>query len=187
MHGEFLVLDKNKRIGKSEGNSITLSSLTEKGFHPLSYRYLVLMAHYRSFLTFSENALSQAQSGLRKFRAEVKRIADSAGEFQKGELSQEGMNSVQLIMNCLLDDLNTPMAIVAIRELMGNSGIQDWEKIAIIEFFDEILGLGLLDFSHLEKEPVPCEIYERAELRWKLKQSRSFSEADAIRRELESR
>jgi len=46
LHGEFLEL-KEGRMGKSEGNAILVSTLKEKGFDPLSYRYLVLNTHYR--------------------------------------------------------------------------------------------------------------------------------------------
>jgi len=67
LHGEFLVL-KDSRMGKSQGNSITLTNLIEEGFNPLAYRYFTLTAHYRSKLTFTLEDLAGAQTALRKLQ-----------------------------------------------------------------------------------------------------------------------
>lgn len=40
LHGEFLVIDEN-RMGKSQGNFITLQTLIDKRYNPLAYRYLI--------------------------------------------------------------------------------------------------------------------------------------------------
>ena len=48
MHGDFC---NEKRMGKSEGNSILLK-VVERGISPLAFRYFVLQAHYRSVLSF---------------------------------------------------------------------------------------------------------------------------------------
>lgn len=52
MHNEFLNLSGEK-LAKSTGNIVNLSTLIEKGYHPLAYRYLLLGAHYRSLLNFT--------------------------------------------------------------------------------------------------------------------------------------
>jgi cysteinyl-tRNA synthetase len=41
LHNEFLSLDQVK-IAKSTGNALRLSDLEQRGYHPLSYRYLLL-------------------------------------------------------------------------------------------------------------------------------------------------
>jgi len=71
LHGEFLLL-KEGRMGKSEGNIITLADLKEKGFNPLAYRYLCLNSHYRSKLIFSWKALKGAQNALINLSEEIK-------------------------------------------------------------------------------------------------------------------
>ncbi|MCG2690006.1 cysteine--tRNA ligase, partial [Candidatus Parcubacteria bacterium] len=63
LHGEFLDL-KGQKMAKSTGGFITLTTLIEKGFNPLAYRYLCLQAHYRTKLNFSFEALTSAQNGL---------------------------------------------------------------------------------------------------------------------------
>ena len=66
MHGEFLLMGKEK-VSKSKGGSInSLQSLIDAGYDPLAYRYFCLQAHYRSELNFSIEALEGATSGLRK-------------------------------------------------------------------------------------------------------------------------
>ncbi|MDD2565595.1 MAG: cysteine--tRNA ligase [Candidatus Gracilibacteria bacterium] len=191
LHGEFLVLDKNKRIGKSEGNSITLNTLVEKGFDPIAYRFLVLTAHYKSFLTFSEESLSQAQISLQRLKKDIKKIYNSTEELKIEEnnisLSQEAQNYVQLIMNGLLDDLNTPMALAALREMLSDAELTKNEKILITGFFDEIFGLELLNFSSLEKQnkPIPIDILKKAEERWAYKMNKNFAKADELRIEIE--
>lgn len=73
LHGEFLVL-KEGRMGKSERNIITLSNLSEKGFYPLSYRYLCLTTHYRSKLTFSWKSLQSSQQALNNLYQKIREI-----------------------------------------------------------------------------------------------------------------
>src|SRR3989338_7453590 len=61
MHGEFLLIN-NGRMGKSEGNFVTLQTLIAKGFDPLAYRYFTFTAHYASKLNFTWEALQSAQN-----------------------------------------------------------------------------------------------------------------------------
>lgn len=184
LHGEFLVLDWNEKIGKSKWNSMTLSGLMEKGFDPLSYRYLVLMAHYRSFLTFSEPILKGAQTGLKNLKKDIKKISDAAQNWENILLTEDAEKFASKIMNCFLDDLNTPMALAAFREMLS-SKISSEEKVILIRLFDEIFDLWLLDFSWNSDESVPKEILQIAQRRWDLKSEKKFQEADEVRRELE--
>ncbi|NIP72100.1 MAG: cysteine--tRNA ligase, partial [Gammaproteobacteria bacterium] len=56
------------RMGKSEGNFVSLQTLVERGYEPLAYRYLVLNNHYRSYLNFSDEALKAADRALMGLR-----------------------------------------------------------------------------------------------------------------------
>jgi len=60
LHGEFLVI-QNAKMAKSGENFITLSTLEEKNFSPLDYRYFCLGTHYRKQLMFSYEALAGAK------------------------------------------------------------------------------------------------------------------------------
>ncbi|GMO59655.1 MAG: hypothetical protein Ta2G_19670 [Termitinemataceae bacterium] len=59
VHNEFLVMDKGK-MSKSHGSFVTLQNIIDMGFDPLDLRYLMLGAHYRSQLQFSNDALQSA-------------------------------------------------------------------------------------------------------------------------------
>lgn len=61
LHGEFLQMAQDK-MSKSSGNFITLKTLIDRGFDPMDYRFFLLMAHYRSKLSFSWSALEGAKT-----------------------------------------------------------------------------------------------------------------------------
>lgn len=188
MHGEFLVLGEGKKIGKSQGNAITLSTLIENGFSPLSYRYLVLTAHYRNFLNFSFESLGQAEKAYKKLKESIYRIYITP--HQVTAISVESKKIISSIMNNLLDDLNTPNALVEIRTLLTNKNISSYEKLSMVSFFDEILWLNLLDFGDIEtktgnQQLVPERILDLGEKRWNLKKQWNFKEADILRGEIE--
>lgn len=185
LHGEFLLLDKSEKIGKSKGNSLLLSSLIDKWFDPLSYRYMVLTAHYKSFLTFSEEILKSAQQGLKNLRSEISRLHILTNDCEKLEYSPEALSAADDIMSWLLDDLNTAVALAKLRSLLANKNISDIEKWAILHFFDNILSLGLFNgFS--EDVIIPNKITELAKKRWDMKNEKKFQESDLIRQQIEA-
>ncbi|MBA2678962.1 MAG: cysteine--tRNA ligase, partial [Ktedonobacteraceae bacterium] len=53
IHGEFLDFGHTK-MSRSLGNVKLLSTLKAQGFEPMAYRYLLLTAHYRSKINFTE-------------------------------------------------------------------------------------------------------------------------------------
>jgi cysteinyl-tRNA synthetase len=65
LHNEHLLVD-NKKMAKSEGTSYSLLEVEEKGFNPLSLRYLFLTAHYKSKLNFTWKSLKASQNALNK-------------------------------------------------------------------------------------------------------------------------
>lgn len=183
LHWQFLVLDNEKRIWKSEWNSIKLSTLIEKWYNPLSYRYLVLMAHYRSFLTFSEDILLQAENGLKKLKAEIESIYNSS-DLDKGfQVNQNAIDYLNTIFDELLDDLNTPKALAKFRSLLKDDSVSNEEKVIITHLLDQVLSLWLLQFS---EDQIPDEILELANKRWTCKKEKDFKNADKIRKELET-
>ncbi|HDQ98892.1 MAG TPA: cysteine--tRNA ligase, partial [candidate division WOR-3 bacterium] len=63
LHGAFLTIG-DARMGKSEGNLITLGQLEERGFRPADFRYLCLTAHYRTPLSFTAESITGARNSL---------------------------------------------------------------------------------------------------------------------------
>ena len=65
LHNEHLLVN-NKKMAKSEGTGYSLSEIKEKGFNPLSLRYLFLTAHYRSKLNFTWKSLEASENALNR-------------------------------------------------------------------------------------------------------------------------
>lgn len=181
LHGEFLVLDQERRMGKSEGNFLTLQSLLDEGFSARAYRYLTLLSHYRQFLTFSFDALKSAQ----KAYFNLKRLIQ--GLDQQDSRGEEAAQSFEAdILNALRDDLNAPKALGKLWELIQDKEIGGKQKLHVVRVLDRILSLSLLDFTdfpelHIE---IPESVQVLAEQRWTQRQAKNFAESDRLRDEI---
>ncbi len=179
LHGAFLVLDKDKRMGKSEGNFIGLDELINEGFSALAYRYLTLTSHYRNFLTFSFDILKSAQTSYFNLKKLIK-VVHEANDYKNEAKADEYYYK---ILDSLLDDLNVPKAIGLIWDLVQDHEIGGKNKIEIIKKFDQILSLNLLDFTDFPelKIEVPEEVSELAKQRWQARLNKDFKESDRLR------
>jgi len=173
LHGEFLIL-KKARMGKSEGNILTLEELIKKGFHPLSFRYLALTAHYKSKLVFSLESLKSADQALKKLYQKTAELKDSKGKSPDNDYKEEFLKYIN-------DDLNTPKALALIWKML-ESNFPARAKYELLLDFDKVLGLNLRE---IKKEKIPEEIIKLVEERKKCRKNKEFQEADKIRKEIE--
>jgi len=181
LHGEHLVLGEDTRMGKSEGNFISLQTLIDQDFEPLAYRYLVLNNHYRSYLNFSPDALKAADKALMGLRRLL-------WELGGGDVSPPARDAApaspreEALLADLCDDLNTPKALATLWTVLRDAAVPDAEKLHLAAYADGVLSLRLLDFSRLEaQQAVPAAIRELAEARWAARQARDFAESDRLR------
>ncbi len=138
LHGEHLVLP-GRRMGKSEGNAITLEDVVQRGLHPLAFRFLVLQSHYRSPLTFSWESLEAADQGLRNLWATID-ANEAAPLVGCAEFEERFRASVN-------DDLNTPRALAIVQELLRSD--YPWTaKHRSLQLFDQVLALNLSPTAH---------------------------------------
>ena len=77
VHGEFLLLDKDK-MSKSGNRFLTLDTLTAEGFDALDYRYFCLGGHYQSQLNFSLDSLKGARTARRRLIQHIRELRDDA-------------------------------------------------------------------------------------------------------------
>ena len=184
LHGEFLVLDQERRMGKSEGNFLTLQTLIDDGFSPRAYRYLTLNSHYRSFLTFSYDALKSAQTAYFKLKRLIHAL--NQGESKRPELAQSYENR---IMDAFCDDLNAPKALGLVWELVQDRAVGGQEKLDLLRRLDGIFSLSLMDFTDFPELliEIPAEVLEMARQRWECRQQRNFAEGDRLRAEVNAR
>src|SRR5579859_2995382 len=142
VHNEFLDLGSNK-MSRSVGNVLLLSTLKERGFEPMAFRYLMLTAHYRSKLSFSEESITAAQNGLNNLRADLAELHDSdTADLQKA-WSEEAEQVRDAFHTAINDDLELPTALSITREVARNSKIAPEERRRLILDFDRVLGLRL--------------------------------------------
>ncbi|MBL8025455.1 MAG: cysteine--tRNA ligase, partial [Fibrobacteres bacterium] len=142
LHGEFLVLEKEK-MAKSGGNSVILKTLQDRGIPPLAYRFFLLSAHYKAPLTFSWEIIENSLSGYKSLVSKIQELRNNptAGS---GNDSSAFENEFQKHIN---DDLNMPRAIAVLWDMLKSPELSNAAKLATAEKFDLVLGLGIKDIG----------------------------------------
>lgn len=186
LHGEFLVVqstqDKEgeaKRMGKSEGNFLTLEVLKSKNYHPLAYRYFLLNAHYRSQLVYTEDAMQSAQRGFLNFREKIIQLREAAAFSQEAKrmIHEEYIDQ---FFQAIGDDLNSPQALATAWKVLADSNLSATEKLHTLEKLDEVLGLGIAQMK-TQNEEIPSEIAQLLEQRIQARKEKDWKKADILR------
>ncbi len=114
MHNNLITLNGQK-MGRSLGNTITLDELfsgehkmLEKPYHPMTVRFFILQAHYRSTLDFSNEALQAAEKGLERLLNGMKTLENIKPSVKSTINVTELREKCYKAMN---DDLNSAMVI----------------------------------------------------------------------------
>ena len=121
MHNNMITID-GKKMGKSYNNFITLPQFfageherLERGYSPMTIRFFILQAHYRSTVDFSNEALQSAEKGLQRLMDAWKALQRLAeGQKVKGQPQVEMKYVEELRQKCydaMNDDLASPMVI----------------------------------------------------------------------------
>lgn len=180
VHTEHLTT-KDGKMSKSKGEVLTVSTLTEKGYDPLSFRYMCLNSHYRKQLVFSMETLISSENEYKKLKNKVSNLK-AEGILSDGDYE----NYTNEFTNYITDDLNTANAITLIYTLLKDETVNDKTKIEIIRSFDKVLALDLLPKEKPQREDHNY-IMELIEKRNTAKKSKNFELADSIREELYSK
>lgn len=178
MHNAFLNTTGEK-MAKSGDNFIKVSTLIEKGFDPLAYRYLLLTSHYSSPMDFSFEALEGAETALKRLRRFIHNTEDMSSIADTSPLLLYRQRFTEHINN----NLDTPKALALIWELIKDSSVSFVDKKALILSFDMVLGLNL------HKEPVleiPLEVQELILARNTARENKDFALSDSLRTQIES-
>lgn len=177
LHGAFLTIH-NARMGKSEGNFITLNELAKKTATPLTYRYLLLGAHYRSPMSFSWESLQSAEEGLENLYRAVFNLARLKTKPLQGEKKDYAAEFAEAVN----EDLNTAKALAVLWHMLADKHLGYSEKIKLLRRFDSVLALGLtLPLRAIRIEP---KIQQKFEEYKELRLHKQFIQSDALRREL---
>ncbi len=183
MHGEFLLINEG-RMGKSEGNFLTLQSLQDKKIDPIAFRYFVLQAHYRKQLNFTWEALGAAETALNRLRAHAADWDSSVAEALKDKEPLIGCAEYEARFKAAIeDDLNIPEALAIVWELVKSEYPGGAKKASILKF-DEVLGLGLAEYGRVKSE-ISDQALGLLNQREALRKEKRFGDADKIRVQLE--
>ena len=183
LHNEHLLVD-NKKMAKSEGTSFSLQEIKEKGFNPLSLRYLFLTANYRSKLNFTWKSLEANQNTLNKLydfmRISNTVIARSETTKQSRDYAQITENYKKQFQSALENNLDTPKALAIIWEMIKSKEISyDDKKTALLEF-DKVLGLDL-DKVKKKKIIIPDDIKKLIKQRDEARKNKNWKLSDELR------
>ena len=119
MHNNMITI-AGKKMGKSYNNFITLEQffegkheLLEQPFSPMTIRFFILQAHYRSTVDFSNDALVAAEKGLARLTEAYQRLMKLKASATTSEhLNPELLNSLRTrCQEAMDDDLNSPIVI----------------------------------------------------------------------------
>lgn len=114
MHNNMITVNGQK-MGKSLGNFITLEEfftgshkMLAQAYSPMTIRFFILQAHYRSTVDFSNEALQASEKGLA-------RLTDAYNALDKIQPANETTVDIaglrQKCFDALNDDLNSPITI----------------------------------------------------------------------------
>ena len=177
MHNNMITIN-GKKMGKSYGNFITLEELFNgthpllvQAYSPMTVRFFILQAHYRSTLDFSNDALQAAEKGLKRVMQAAKDVHEMAGhpamELPYGkfvsDIAPEYFDTdnpaiadiCEKTYESLCDDLNTPIALSYIFEAVkiintakdGKIKLSQKDMDTLAGLFDDVVSgvLGLKD------------------------------------------
>lgn len=177
-HNEHL-LDQEGKMSKSKGAILTVTTLKEKGYDPLSFRFMCLNSHYRKQLVFSYEALDQAENTLKKLRKKVNSIKNE-GDIDKVKFKLYKEKFIAEISN----DLNMANALTILYDLLKDDSVNGSTKIALIKSYDEVFSLDLLKEENAVDVDFVNYINNKIEERKESKKNKDYELADQIRNEL---
>ncbi len=121
MHNNMITID-GKKMGKSYNNFITLPQffdgshpLLTQAYSPMTIRFFILQAHYRSTVDFGNDALQAAEKGFARLMegwCNLQRLED--GQKVKGQPMIEMKQVDELrekLYEAMNDDMNSPIVI----------------------------------------------------------------------------
>ncbi len=205
MHNNMITINGQK-MGKSLGNFITLDEfftgshknaqgeeMLTQAYTPMTIRFFILQAHYRSTVDFSNEALQAAEKGLARMRDAMARL---------NKLTASATTSVDVAglrekcNDAMMDDLNTPIvishlfdaakAINTVADGKGTISEADLKELRDVfkTYGEEIMGLRLTEAEGNNTKAYAGAIDLLLELRSEAKKNKDWATSDKIRNEL---
>lgn len=200
MHNNMITVNGTK-MGKSLGNFITLDeffngshAMLTQAYSPMTIRFFILQAHYRSTVDFSNEALQASEKGLQRLLEAV----DGLDRIKTSAASDVDVQSIRTKCHeAMNDDLNSPIVISHLFEaarivnnvLAGNNKLSEADlkelKDTFHLFLFDILGLKEETGSSDGREAAYGKVVDMLlEQRMQAKANKDWAMSDKIRNEL---
>lgn len=200
MHNNMITINGQK-MGKSLGNFITLSQFftgdhekLDQAYSPMTIRFFILQAHYRSTVDFSNEALQASQKGLERLMeafAQIERVEPTEGgaltEAYAEELKQRCYEALDddfnspIVISHLFDACRTINQLVDRKQTITPSGLEALRQTLNV-FVHDILGLRTeAQGGSQREEAFGAAVDMLLELRAKAKAAKDWATSDAIR------
>jgi len=159
MHNNLITINGQK-MARSLGNFITLDQLfsgdhplLQQAYSPMTIRFFILQAHYRSTVDFSNEALSAAGKGLR-------RLMKAAAALRNLKPSKDSSLDIASVgrgyYEAMNDDLNTPLLLSRLFDSIRyiNSVNEGTDRISgsDLETFRSLFSTFVFDILGLKNE-----------------------------------
>ena len=182
MHNGFLT-DEGAKMSKSLGNIRTVREMLDEAPGE-AIRLALLSAHYRDPLDWTNDRLRQAGQTLDRFYRALTLPGDAV--FERAGEAKEALAPVR---QALEDDLNTPLALTHMHELVGaiNRTSSDAERSALQRALEAgggmmgLLGQPPLEWLRGSDQAEADRIEQQIAARAVARRRRRFAEADKIR------
>ncbi len=199
IHNNMITINGQK-MGKSLGNFINLEELfsgdhqlLEQAYSPMTIRFFILQAHYRSTLDFSNEALKAAEKGYSR----LIKAMDLINKLNPAKTSDFNVSELGEKCNAAIhDDMNTPILLAHLFEGVkwinqvneGRANLKSEDIVSIQDLFQKyvlrILGLrgnvNQSDHTDLSKSLIELLL----QLRKEAKENKDYAKSDEIRDQL---
>ena len=205
MHNNMITINGQK-MGKSLGNFITLQEFftgenanLDEAYSPMTIRFFILQAHYRSTVDFSNEALKASRKGLERLidgLTQLDRVHATPG----GTLTADYAATLeQKCYDAMNDDFNTPIVIShlfeachTVNQLADGKATVTAEGLDALRrvfntFFSDILGLRTEQSGSGEREAAFGHAVDLLlQIRSQAKANKDWATSDKIRDELQA-
>lgn len=197
LHNNMITINGQK-MGKSLGNFINLDQfftgnhpLLEQAYTPMTIRFFILQAHYRSPVDFSNEGLKAAEKGL----ARLLNAAKTLGRLSAGAMSTSNIPAVERDCYAAMDDdMNTAITLSHLFEAAriinsvhaGTETISEADLDILQRFFPVFVFdiLGLQDENTAGGSDLDALMQMILDVRTSAKANKDFATSDRIRNEL---
>ena len=180
MHNALLTLGDEK-MSKSLGNLISIDEVLDR-YGTDALRMFILTSHYRSPITFSEEALDSARAGAERLR----QAAFSKGTGGAEVETLDPAETAARFTEAMDDDLNTPRALATLFHLARainhthDAGGDASDAQATLRELAGVLGFTLHEPPHRDENAAPF-VDLLVEMRSELRTAKQYALADRVR------